>query len=417
MTSEQTAAASCSKTGTTVFTAKVTFGGKQYTNSVTQTVPATGKHSFGSWETTKEPDCTQNGEQIRKCTNAGCTAYETKKLDALGHYMTSKVIAPTSSEQGYTLHTCTRQGCTYSYKDNYTAKLSERVYGSSRFDTAFAIADQIKKANGGEAFKSIIIASGTDFADALSASYLAKVKNAPILITAKSAATMDSVAEYVKKNAAPKANIYIVGGTGAVLPEMETKLKGYNVKRLAGKNRFLTNIEVLKESKVTNEEILVASGLNYADALSASAVGKPILLVAGKSLTADQTAYLKTIKSTSAAIIGGTGAVSSEIEKQVKSSFKSVTRVGGSNRFETSVLVAKRYFKNPPTMAVAYGLNYPDGLCGGPLAMQYSCPLILTVSANVTAAKDYAKQIKATTTVTFGGPSLITDEALKTILG
>ena len=81
------------------------------------------------------------------------------------------------------------------------------------------------------------------------------------------------------------------------------------------------------------------------------------------------------------------------------------------------MLVAERYFSNPPTIAVAYGLNFPDGLCGGPLAMAYKCPLILTVSNNYAAAKAYAQKIKATSAVTFGGSTLITDDAIKAILG
>ena len=80
-------------------------------------------------------------------------------------------------------------------------------------------------------------------------------------------------------------------------------------------------------------------------------------------------------------------------------------------------MVAEKYFNNPPTIAVAYGLNYPDGLCGGPLAMQYGCPLILTVSNDYSAAKAYASKIKATNTVTFGGPALISDDALNGIIG
>ena len=228
---------------------------------------------------------------------------------------------------------------------------------------------------------------------------------------------MSKVDEYIKKNAASNATVYIIGGESAVSAQMEQKLGGFTVKRLAGRNRYLTNLAVLKETNLTNEELLVAFGGNYADALSSSAVGKPIFLVAGSGLTADQKAYLSTLRSTTATIIGGTGAVSARIEKELKKSFKTVNRLGGANRFETSVLVAKHYFKDPPTIALAYGLNFPDGLCGGPLAMTYECPLILTVSNNYTAAKAYAKQIKATNTVTFGGPSLITDAALKGILG
>ena len=80
-------------------------------------------------------------------------------------------------------------------------------------------------------------------------------------------------------------------------------------------------------------------------------------------------------------------------------------------------MVARKYFSKPATISLAYGLNYPDGLCGGPLAMTYNCPLILTTSKTTQEAQKYASEIKATNTVTFGGPALISDDALGTILG
>lgn len=314
-------------------------------------------------------------------------------------------------------------------KTETIAKLSkDRVYGTNRFETSRKIAAKIKEENSSAAFQNVIIASGSDFADALSASYLAKVKNAPILLVAgKSASVLSSTVDYVKKNAVANANVYIVGGTSVVPDSLIIDLKkaGCTVKRISGKNRYETNISVLKEAGVKKEELLIASGADYADALSASAVGKPILLVAGKtnSLTDSQKAYLASLKKadstalSKAYIIGGTGAVSTGIEKQVKSLFKSTERVKGNNRYETSVAVAKRFFNNPKTLAIAYGLNYPDGLCGGPLAMAYNCPLILTVSQKTDAAAAYAKSVKADSAIALGGTTLITDAAIKAIIG
>ncbi len=416
ITSKVKTAATCTEKGVTLYTA--TFKNENFktqTKSI-KDIAAKG-HKWSEWKTTKEPTATQAGIKERYCTV--CKKKETGTIPAGGHThsftVVKQVVAPTVTSQGYTLYKCTK--CDECEKRNYTEKLSIRVFGETRFDTALKIADQLKKENGGAAFKNIIIASGTDFADALSASYLAKVKNAPILITSKADKIMDQVADYIRRNAASGAKIFIVGGEGAVPKDMVSKLGGFSVKRLAGKNRYLTNIEVLKASGVTDQQILVASGADYADALSASAVGKPILLVAGKKLTAEQAAYLKTLKSTKAAVIGGTGAVKAELQTQLKQYFSTVTRIGGKDRFDTSVKVAQAFFKAPPTMTVAYGLNYPDGLCGGTLAMKYGSPLILTVSKNTAAAQGYAQKIKATNTVTFGGKTLITDDALKVILG
>ena len=304
----------------------------------------------------------------------------------------------------------------------------DRASGTNRFETSQMIAKKIREENSYANFENIIIASGADFADALSASYLAKVKKAPILLVASKAKdVLSSTVDYVKKNAVAKANVYIVGGTSAVPDSLASDLKkaGCTVKRISGPNRFDTNIAVLKEAGVSKEQILIASGTDYADALSASAVGKPILLVAGKtnSLTPNQKAYLNSLKSANSAalskayIIGGTGAVSKGIADQVKGMFKSTVRVSGKNRYETSIEVAKKFFKDPKTLTLAYGLNYPDGLCGGPLAMAYNSPLILTVSTMTTVAAEYAKSVKAESAIALGGTTLISDADIKAIIG
>ncbi len=401
--------ATATSTGTKTRTCKVC--GKKETAVIPVT---THKHSY----TTKvvAPTCTAKGYTLHTCSACGDSYKDTYK-NALGHSEKKTVVSATVTKEGYTLHKCTRAGCNYSYTDSKTPKISIRMFGSDRFQTSFKIADQFKKEKGGKAFTNVIVASGMDFADALSATYLAKVKNAPIILTANS--MTDSVVSYIKKNSAKGANVYIIGGNKAVSASMDKKLSGCKVIRLSGSDRFETNIKVLKEAKVTNQEIIFASGMNYADALSASAAGRPIMLVAGNSLTKNQTAYLKTLKGKTATIVGGVSAVSKKIQTQISKgySFKTVRRIGGQDRFETSVNIAKTYFKNPPTIALAYGINFPDGLCGGVLALTYKCPLILTMNTNTTAAKKYATSMNATNTVTFGGYKLISDAALKTILG
>ncbi len=54
-----------------------------------------------------------------------------------------------------------------------------------------------------------------------------------------------------------------------------------------------------------------------------------------------------------------------------------VDRVAGENRYATSAAIAKRFFEEPTNVALAYGLNFPDGLCGGPLAYRNNAPLLL----------------------------------------
>lgn len=87
---------------------------------VTDKTNATG-HKWGEWVTTEESTVTKNGTAERKCS--ACSKTETKKLDKLpvfhSHSYTSKVVAPTCTSEGYTIHTCS---CGDSYTDAKTAK-------------------------------------------------------------------------------------------------------------------------------------------------------------------------------------------------------------------------------------------------------------------------------------------------------
>lgn len=307
-----------------------------------------------------------------------------------------------------------------------------RVYGKTRYDTSFSIADQLKKAQSVERFDTVIIASGKNFPDALAGSYLAAKKDAPILMTdgnPESSNTKD-LYEYVEKYVIkedlseknPDIDIYILGGTGAVPEEIEEELiaRGYSAKRLSGKDRYLTNLAILNEAGVDDEEILVCTGQNFADSLSASATGLPILLVNPNSkvhkLTTEQEAFLKKANN-QITIIGGKGAVSAEYEAAVKvyDFDGEVERISGANRYATSVEVAKRYCKNALEAVAAYAENFPDGLCGGPLAYTIGAPLILTKTGKEAEAAKYTAEKGIYEGIVLGGDSLISNDAAKKI--
>ena len=254
----------------------------------------------------------------------------------------------------------------------------------------------------------MIVAYGQNFPDALTGSYLAAVKSAPILLTDPSADAQ--LLAYLHSNLGPKGKVYILGGTSAVTQSFEDEARnmGYEVKRLKGAGRYETNLAILEEAGVnTTDDVLIATGKNYADSLSASATGLPMLLV-DKKLTEEQKAFLATT-SMEFVILGGTGAVSTEVEAEL-ASMGTVTRVKGANRYDTSAEIAKRYFDNPRAAVLAYAQGFPDGLCGGPLAISMGAPMILTSNDNYTPADAYIEGI--TSGVVTGGTGRISDETV-----
>ena len=284
-----------------------------------------------------------------------------------------------------------------------------RIYGDTRYETCDNITYKIMDNKGIDKLDTVIIASGKNFADALGGSYLAGVTDAPIIIT-----NGNMNIEWFKQNFENDGKIYILGGTSAVPKAVEQTLRGYDVERLAGADRYETNLKILEEAISeggSTDEILVCTGKNFADSLSASATGKPILLV-GKELSAAQKNFLDS-NSGEVYILGGVNAVSTKIEKEAGAK----VRIAGASRFETSVEIAKTFFSNPESAVLAYSHNYPDGLCGGPLAMNLNAPLILTKTGKESAAVSYMNQYNIHSGVVLGGSGLISDSVTKRIFG
>ena len=288
----------------------------------------------------------------------------------------------------------------------------ERIAGATRFETSMAIADKLKEKLGVEKFDNVVITNGEGFADALSATYLAKVKNAPILIVNES--TADEISEYVKKNAAENANIYIIGGEGAVSKKIADKIPGKKI-RLHGASRFETNLEVLKAAGIEDQDIAFCNAYNFADALSVSAAGKPVMLV-DNSLDSAQIAYLKTLKSKKFYLIGGQNVVSKAVENEA-SKLGKVERIAGSDRFATSRAVAEKFFTGEHKKAyLTYGFNFPDGLCVGVLCAVDNSPLLLVNNENMDEAAAYITNAKVQKCIVLGGDNLISSEAASKLL-
>ena len=314
------------------------------------------------------------------------------------------------------------ENCVCTVCGEFTVK---RISGDSRSKTAIAVADALKAKLGIADFNAIIIANGDNFADALAGSYLATVKNAPILLRRNTGDGDELNRDYIAANLAEGGVIYILGGTKVVPESVEQELLAadYKVVRLYGDSRFETDLKILEEAGIgEDQEILITTGWNYADCLSASATGLPILMVDTNKnvLTESQIAFLEKYSDNTFSIIGGTAAVSEELEKAIAEIVDTdIVRVYGDSREETSVKVAERYFAEGAVeyAFVAYSRNFPDGLCGGPLAHAYGAPLLLINTGRENFAADYvaAKGIEAG--FILGGTGVVSDASAKTVFG
>ena len=422
----------CAKEGLTTYTCSVC--GYSYTEAI-----PTLDHEYEI--TVTDPTCTEQGYTTYTCTGCG-KYYIGEHTDPLGHeYDTEDLVydsetrthratcirCDTQSEEDCTFlegvvtrepsvhasgvveYVCTGCGGTY---ETY---ISYRISGNSRYETAFQTAEDLKECLGVETFEYIVVAYGRGFADALAGSYLATELNAPILLTEDS--FHDEVIDYIDANLSRTGWVYILGGPSTISQSFEDSLNqiGINCARLYGGNRYETNLAILDKAGLNSKTILVCTGTNFADSLSASAVNLPILLV-GNTLSAYQEEYLGMFESLNFCIIGGPNSVSERVAEELRA-YGTVKRISGNTREATSVLVAEAFCPDPDTVALAYSRNFPDGLCGGPLAYQLGAPLLLVSSGAEALAADYVTESDLTAGIILGGTNSISNETANRVFG
>ncbi|ARC86595.1 cell wall binding repeat 2 family protein [Clostridium argentinense CDC 2741] len=279
-----------------------------------------------------------------------------------------------------------------------------------RYDTAIAISKN-GWANGSN---TIVLVTGADYPDALSATPLAKKYDAPILLT-KTNEIPANVLEEIKRLKANK--IIIVGGNGVITDEVEKELKSVvkNVERVKGDDRYDTAVNVAKILGVENG-VAVAYGLNYSDALSiaplAAGLSMPILLTKTNEMDEKVQGLIKDKNIPVSYIIGGEGVISNTVMNK----FKNPKRISGINRYETNVEVLK-YFSsklNYDKTYVATGMNYPDALAGSTLAARTNSPLILTNNSVIEKPTlEHAKLQMSKEIYALGGSSIVGDNVLQ----
>lgn len=155
----------------------------------------------------------------------------------------------------------------------------KRLGGFDRYDTNLLIVNELNSTS-----KTVFIASGENFPDVLSVSSFASHTDAPILLTQTNAMPKEILDYLISKQ--PK-QVYVAGGTSVVSSVVENQIKSIlpssNITRFAGQDRFDTAALIYNQFAEMPNNIYIASGLDYPDALSGTVLaaqnGDPILLI------------------------------------------------------------------------------------------------------------------------------------------
>lgn len=250
--------------------------------------------------------------------------------------------------------------------------LVSRIYGKDRIDTSIQIAKSYIKTS-----EFAILANQNNFPDSLSATVLSKKYNAPILLTDSKVADKSLIQEI--KRLQTKYFVKI-GGEKSISNEVAKQLlpEKSKVRSFKGADRYATNAEIIKEFKDA-DTCIIASGENFADSLSIGAYatknGYPIVLVQKNKINDVTKQALKDSKIKKCYIVGGENSVSKSLENELP---QVIERIAGNDRYETSLKIADKFYKDAEGAYLASGEVFADSLAINPIAAKFDVPLILT---------------------------------------
>ncbi len=291
------------------------------------------------------------------------------------------------------------------------APSTQRYGGNDRYETSVKISQ-----NNWIKSDYIILVSGEDFPDALSAAPLSKKYNAPILLTQHDKINNNVMEEIKRLNA---KNAFIIGGTGAVSENVENGLSNSNITctRICGEDRYETSLKVA-ETVGLNNGVFIASGENFPDAVSAAPIAAskqmPILLTTQNKLPDNIKNFLNNNNNISY-VIGGQGSVSSNSLVGINN----YKRLSGTDRYETNTAVINEFFNstNINNVYLANGEGFADALSGSAAAAKISSPIVLVSNSYNTKNSIIRSNLNNISQIyILGGNGVISDILINRIL-
>lgn len=203
------------------------------------------------------------------------------------------------------------------------------------------------------------------------------------------------------------------------------KKKSEKIQRLSGDNRYETSVEVSEKNFKSADTVVLASGQNIADALVASSYADieeaPILLTNKNSISDEVLDEIERLKADKVVIVGGQSSVSSSVESRLKKEDIKVTRISGSDRFDTSDKLSQevsRLSKKSSQAILVNGYKNIDALSVSSLATKEELPILLNGrNALNMSVKNRLKQMNVNKVYIIGGNNSISSDVEKELKG
>lgn len=187
--------------------------------------------------------------------------------------------------------------------------------------------------------------------------------------------------------------------------------------RLGGVDRYETAAKIVQEGWTSSEYAVLSAGMdeNLVDALTAAPLAKaknaPILLTEGTTLNSYTKAELTRLGVKTVYVTSGSGVIQKPVLDQLASMSITVKPLGGTDRFETALNIAKE-LPAANELVVTTAWTNADALSVASIAAAKGIPILLTDAQSLNAnVKTYIDSLKVAKTYVLGGTGVVSDSA------
>lgn len=282
--------------------------------------------------------------------------------------------------------------------DRRLANTTDPVQASIDISTEFFTANDPR-------VSSIIVGRSDVFADNLGGSSLAGVLGTgPLLLNPTTMLDSRIQAEITRVLPAPRpcagagdrGQVILLGGVAALSQQVENSIRalGYCTTRLAGAGRVETSVEIARlftPTLTSPRTIFLARDNNPADSAAAGGLaarrGVPILVNPVATLHPAIEQFIRDFQITNVVLLGGTAALSQDVENRLNALGATVSRLAGATRDDTSAVIAREFTNpTPTTVGLVNGFN-EDGwtysLTAGAVGARENLPVVYVNTTGV----------------------------------
>jgi len=183
----------------------------------------------------------------------------------------------------------------------------------------------------------------------------------------------------------------------------------YSSERISGQDRVETALKISEKGWDSAQTVILCENSDYPDSIASTpfavSLNAPILLTAGDSIDQRVVRELQRLKPQKVILLGGIACLKPTIEKELENLSFEWERIGGIDRYETSVLLAKRLTSD--SLILANGDDFPDALSAATYAGIKQIPIVLTSTSLPDSVIRYYKETAPKHLVVIGGEVVI----------